>query len=59
VNKQKIVKAKRIIPIFRLSNFYVVTDGLTKEDLIILEGIQSLREGDKIEIKMIPMPTFS
>ena len=59
VNKQNIVKAKRIIPLFRLSNFYVVTDGLTKEDLIILEGIQSLREGDKIEIKMIPMPTFS
>lgn len=59
VNKQKIVQAKKITPLFRLPNFFVINEGLSKDDLIILEGIQSVREGDMIEVKKIPIPKFS
>lgn len=53
------VKVKKINPLFRLSNFFVTLNGIAKDDLIILEGIQSLKEGDQIQTEIISTPSFS
>ena len=59
VGKQNKVSVKKITHLHRISNFYVVTDGINKDDLIILEGIQSLKEGDKVQTELISVPDFS
>lgn len=59
VGKENTVSVKKIKPLYRLSNFYVLTEGINKDDLIILEGTQTLREGDKIQTELIAMPDFS
>jgi len=59
VDKQNKVGIKKINPIIRLSNFYVLEVGLEKNDKIILEGIQSVKDGDIIKPQIIPMPKFS
>jgi len=59
VNKQNRISVKKINPAHRLSNYFIITDGINKNDLIILEGIQSLKEGDKVETELISIPDFS
>jgi membrane fusion protein (multidrug efflux system) len=59
VDNQNKVSVKRISPLYRLSNFYVVINGISEKDQIILEGIQSLKEGDKIQTELISFPDFS
>jgi RND family efflux transporter MFP subunit len=48
LDKDNVVKMKSFVPKLRLSNFYVVESGLTASDKIIYEGIQLVKEGDKI-----------
>jgi hypothetical protein len=45
--------SKKINPINRLSNYFVLDKDLTKEDKIIYEGIQSIKTGDKVKYKLI------
>jgi len=59
VDAQNKVAIRKINPVIRLSNFYVLEDGLKATDKIILEGIQTVKEGDIIKAQIIPMPTFS
>lgn len=58
VDAQNKVIIKKIEPVVRLSNFYVLEIGLKKTDKIILEGIQSVKDGDIIKPEIIPMPSF-
>ncbi len=48
VDKNNTVQIKSVVPQLRLTNFYVIASGLTSDDKIIYEGIQRVREGDKI-----------
>ncbi len=48
VDKDNIVRMKSIQISQRLADYYVVTDGLQPKDKIIYEGIQTVKEGDKI-----------
>lgn len=49
VDKNNTVHIKKITPLLRLSNFFVInSDAITKHDKIIYEGIQKVKEGDKI-----------
>lgn len=59
VDKQNKVGIKKINPVIRLSNFFVLDMGLEKTDTIILEGIQSVKEGDIIKSQLVQMPSFS
>ena len=59
VDKQNKVGIKKIIPVVRLSNFFVLDIGLEKSDTIILEGIQTVKEGDIIKPQLVQMPSFS
>lgn len=53
VDKNNTVYSKRINPINRLSNYFVLDKDLTKDDKIIYEGIQSIKTGDKVNYKLI------
>jgi membrane fusion protein (multidrug efflux system) len=53
VDKNNKAYSKKINPINRLSNYFVLDKDLTKEDKIIYEGIQSIKTGDKVKYKLI------
>lgn len=48
VDQDNIVRMKSIQISQRLAGYYVVTDGVQPKDKILYEGIQTVREGDKI-----------
>lgn len=45
------VHMKNFVPEYRIGRYYSVESGITKEDKIVTEGTQNLREGMKIEIR--------
>lgn len=51
VNKEGIVKMTNITIASTLDDVYILNKGLKNNDLIVQEGTQSLRDGDKINIK--------
>ena len=51
VDKNNTVYSKKINPINRLSNYFVLDKDLTKEDKLIYEGIQNIKTGDKVKLK--------
>lgn len=53
VDKDNIVHMKSFVPKFRLPSLYVVESGLLPTDKIIYEGIQQVKEGDKIVPQLI------
>jgi len=54
VDQNNVVKARNISIKQRLSNLYIIESGLSEKDKIILEGVQSVKEDDKIESEFIP-----
>jgi RND family efflux transporter MFP subunit len=48
VNDKNLVSQRKIIPQMRLSNMYVVQEGLTQSDKILYDGVQLVKDGDKI-----------
>ncbi len=48
LDKDNIARMKSIQVNQRLANYYVVTGGLHENDRIVYEGIQTIREGEKI-----------
>lgn len=44
----EVVKLKNINPTHRIANYYVVEEGLNGNEKIVSEGIQALRDGEKI-----------
>lgn len=55
VDKNNTVRAQNIEVKQRLQHLYVLEKGLSPTDRIIYEGIQNLKDGDKITAKLIPM----
>jgi membrane fusion protein (multidrug efflux system) len=53
IDKDHKVKSRNIEIANRLSDIYVVQSGLAETDQILLEGVQNVRENDKIEYKFI------
>ncbi len=53
VDKNSKVYSKKINPINRLNNYFVLDRDLTKDDKIIFEGIQTVKTGDKVNFKQI------
>lgn len=53
VDTNNIVRIKSFIPKLRLPNLYVVESGLSTNDKIIYEGVQLVKEGEKIIPEMV------
>ncbi|MFT3749639.1 MAG: efflux RND transporter periplasmic adaptor subunit [Agriterribacter sp.] len=49
VGSDSVVTMKTVIPETRLSKYYIIKDGLNSGDRILYEGIQSIKEGMRIE----------
>ncbi len=56
VDKNGTVYSKKINPIIRLNNFFVLDKDLNKDDKVIFEGIQNVKVGDKIAYKLVENP---
>jgi membrane fusion protein, multidrug efflux system len=54
LDKDNVVKSRNIIVKQKLSNLYVIESGLSINDKILLEGVQSVKENDKIEVELLP-----
>lgn len=54
VDQNNVLKTRNIIIKQRLPNLYVVESGLSINDKILLEGLQTVKEGEKIEPALIP-----
>lgn len=57
-DKNNIVQLRKITTPFRLSQLYVVGSGLLSEDKFIYEGIQKIKEGDKIVPETVQISEF-
>ncbi|UJS18477.1 MAG: efflux RND transporter periplasmic adaptor subunit [Candidatus Jettenia sp.] len=55
VDSSNTVKMKSIVPKLRIPHLYVIEPGLSSHDRIIYEGIQLVKEGDKIIPEVISM----
>jgi membrane fusion protein, multidrug efflux system len=54
VDKDNVVKSRNIIVKQKLSNLYVIESGLALTDKILLEGVQTVKENDKIDVELVP-----
>ncbi len=52
------VSSRKINPIIRINNFYVLNEGFGKMDRIIYEGIQAVKNDEIVETKLISIPAF-
>jgi len=53
VDKNNIVKSKNVIISNEMPDLYVVSEGLSENDKILLEGVQKVKDDDKIEYAFI------
>lgn len=59
VNKDNTVRMKPFVPDTRVEDFILVKSGLTDEDKIVYEGVQNIREGNKVVPRLITMEEAS
>lgn len=55
VGKNGKVKTRAVEIQARIPHFYIISNGLTKKDVILYEGIQSVSDGMKIKPKTVPL----
>lgn len=55
LDKNNVVQSRSIVVKQRLPHLYVVQSGLTPQDRIIYEGIQRVKDGDRISPEITPM----
>ncbi|WAK00460.1 efflux RND transporter periplasmic adaptor subunit [Methylobacter sp. YRD-M1] len=48
VNQEGVLQQRNIIPKMRFPDFYVVESGLSKDEKILFEGAETMRDGNKI-----------
>ena len=54
VDKNNVVQARNISIRQKISNLYVIESGLSESDTFLLEGIQNVKEDEKIQSVLIP-----
>lgn len=54
VDQNNIVKSRNIVVKQRLSNIYIIQSGLSENDKILMDGIQTVKENEKIKPKLVP-----
>ena len=54
LDKNNKITSKNVIIKQKLSNLYIIESGLSETDKILLEGMQSAKEDEKIEVEFVP-----
>jgi RND family efflux transporter MFP subunit len=57
VDADNTVRMHSIVPKFRLSQVYIIEFGLSTDDQIVYEGIQRVKDGDKIQPELVSLKT--
>jgi RND family efflux transporter MFP subunit len=57
VDKDNVVHMRSIVPKIRMSNIYVLESGLSVDDKVVYEGIQRIKEGDKVNPDIVQFRT--
>lgn len=55
VDKNNTIKSRNIVIKQNLSNLYIIQSGLSENDKIIYEGIQTAKEDSKVQTKFVPL----
>ncbi|WP_225616278.1 efflux RND transporter periplasmic adaptor subunit [Methylomonas albis] len=55
VNTDGVLEQRNIVPKMRFPDFYVIESGLSEHDSIVYEGVESMKDGDKIHAKPIDL----
>jgi RND family efflux transporter MFP subunit len=58
LDKNNTIQSRNIEIKQRIQHLYVIESGLSADDNIVFEGIQSLKDGDKIEPQFMPMKSL-
>lgn len=58
IDQQNTIRLRTIEPAFRLPHLYIIESGVHPNDLILLEGIQRVKEGDRVETELVSMNTI-
>ena len=53
LDENNVVKARNIVVKQKLSNLYVIESGITINDKILLEGVQTVKENDKVQTELL------
>ena len=53
VDKNNVVQARNISIRQKITNLYVVESGLSESDTFLLEGIQNVKEDEKIQVVFV------
>lgn len=59
VDAQNIVRQQRIIPIARLPHFYVIQPTISADEKILYEGIQKVKDGEKVVTETVSFSQFA
>ena len=54
LDKDNKVKSRNIVIKQKLSNLYIIESGIIESDKILLDGIQLVKEDEKIQVQFIP-----
>jgi RND family efflux transporter MFP subunit len=55
VNQEGVLQQRNIVPKMRFPDFYVIESGLSKEEQIVYEGVEILKDGEKIHSKSVDL----
>lgn len=58
VDNTNTIQMRKIVPALRMSQLYAISSGLSVTDKFIFEGIQRVKEGDKIEPELVNFSTL-
>ena len=58
LNKDNTVRMKSFVPDTRVEDFILVKEGLTDEDIIVYEGVQNIREGNRVVPRYLSMDSL-
>ena len=51
VDKNGVVKSRNIKVAYELPDLYVIASGISSEDKILLEGVQKVKDDQKVQVK--------
>jgi membrane fusion protein (multidrug efflux system) len=55
VNQDGVLQQRNVVPKMRFPDFYAVESGLSKQDRIVYEGVETLKDGDKVQPKPVDL----
>jgi membrane fusion protein (multidrug efflux system) len=49
IDREGILRQRNVVPKMRVPDFYIVESGLSQEEKIVFEGVENMKDGDRIQ----------